>query len=318
MNFIDLLLATLVLLGALGGARRGLALGVIDLAGWLGGLALAARFAAPLGARLAPITPWGPAWDAPAAFLLIFVAAGLVAAAVAGVAQARLHRGRGPRGAEAALGALPGLVGGLVAAALAAAALQAPQMPPRIQAEAGDSALAGLLAEPAGELVAGLAPIFADAAAALAPVQTIPPTSEERLELPFTVADAGARPDLEARMLELLNEERAAAGLPPLAADPALAEVARGHAQDMFARGYFAHVSPEGRTPFDRMDEAGVSYMAAGENLALAPTIERAHAGLMDSPAHRENILRPAFGRAGIGVVDGGPRGLMVTQLFRD
>jgi uncharacterized protein YkwD len=86
----------------------------------------------------------------------------------------------------------------------------------------------------------------------------------------------------------------------------------------MFARGYFSHVTPEGRSPFDRMEAAGVSFRTAGENLALAPTLRIAHTGLMNSPGHRANILRPAFGRLGIGVMDGGPRGLMVTQNFRN
>ena len=86
----------------------------------------------------------------------------------------------------------------------------------------------------------------------------------------------------------------------------------------MFARGYFAHATPEGRDPFERMREAKVSFLTAGENIALAPTLEIAHTGLMNSPGHRANILRPQFGRVGIGIVDGGIHGLMVTQDFRN
>jgi uncharacterized protein YkwD len=97
-----------------------------------------------------------------------------------------------------------------------------------------------------------------------------------------------------------------------------MTEVARRHSVDMFARGYFSHVTPEGRSPFDRMNESGVAYRTAGENLALAPTLTIAHTGLMNSPGHRANILRPEFGRLGIGIVDGGARGLMVTQNFRN
>ena len=119
-------------------------------------------------------------------------------------------------------------------------------------------------------------------------------------------------------MLDLVNQERAAAGLKPLAADPELTEVARRHSADMFARGYFAHDTPEGRTPFDRMRAANVRFITAGENLALAPTVQVAHNGLMNSPGHRANILRPEFGRLGIGIMDGGMRGLMVSQEFRD
>ena len=119
-------------------------------------------------------------------------------------------------------------------------------------------------------------------------------------------------------MLELINAERSAAGLRPLAADPELTQVAEAHSTDMFARGYFAHVTPEGRDPFERMREAQVRFSTAGENLALAPTLQIAHTGLMNSPGHRANILQPEFGRVGIGIMDGGIHGLMVTQDFRN
>jgi uncharacterized protein YkwD len=119
-------------------------------------------------------------------------------------------------------------------------------------------------------------------------------------------------------MLDLVNAERFANGLQPLVLDPELTEVARRHSADMFARGYFAHDTPEGLTPFDRMKESKVNFLTAGENLALAPTLSIAHRGLMNSPGHRANILRPQFGRVGIGIMDGGMRGLMVSQEFRN
>ena len=56
--------------------------------------------------------------------------------------------------------------------------------------------------------------------------------------------------------------------------------------------------------------------LMAGENLAGAPTVERAHSGLMNSPGHRANILNPNFTHVGIGIVDGGPYGKMYTQTF--
>ena len=140
----------------------------------------------------------------------------------------------------------------------------------------------------------------------------------ERVSLPYKVASPRPRPDLEARMLELVNKERMAVGLKPLAPDLELTEVARRHSVDMFARGYFAHDTPEGRDPFERMREANVRFATAGENLALAPTVQVAHRGLMNSPGHRANILHPQFGRVGIGIMDGGIRGLMITQDFRN
>ena len=165
---------------------------------------------------------------------------------------------------------------------------------------------------------AALHPVFGEAIAETLNLLTIRPESNERVTLPYTVAAPRPRPELEARMLELVNEERVSAGLRPLAADRELTEVARLHSADMFARGYFAHITPEGRDPFERMHEARVSFLTAGENLALAPTLQIAHTGLMRSPGHRANILQRDFGRVGIGIMDGGIHGLMVTQDFRN
>jgi uncharacterized protein YkwD len=119
-------------------------------------------------------------------------------------------------------------------------------------------------------------------------------------------------------MLEMLNAERTRRGLRPLHPDPALTQVARAHSRDMLARGYFSHTSPDHADPFDRLRLAHVAFLTAGENLALAPDLQTAHDGLMNSPGHRANILRPQFGRVGIGVLDAGRHGLMVTQDFRN
>ncbi len=75
--------------------------------------------------------------------------------------------------------------------------------------------------------------------------------------------------------------------------------MARAHADDMFRRGYFSHDTPEGVDPFQRMKQAGIVFGLAGENLALAPTLDIAHNGLMNSPGHRANILKPHSGRWG-------------------
>ena len=148
--------------------------------------------------------------------------------------------------------------------------------------------------------------MFGEAIARTLNLLTVQPDSNERVTLPFTVTSSRPRPDLEQQMLDLVNEERIANGLQPLAPDPELTEVARRHSADMFNRGYFAHDTPEGLTPFNRMRDANVRFLVAGENLALAPTVSVAHTGLMNSPGHRANILRPQFGRVGIGIMDGG------------
>ncbi len=126
------------------------------------------------------------------------------------------------------------------------------------------------------------------------------------------------RPDLEYDMLLLLNKERKKRGLQPLAADEPMRKVARAHTQDMLRRGYFSHVTPEGKDPFYRMKKAGITYKQAGENLAYASTLAKAHHGLMHSKLHKEAILNPQFKRVGIGVIDGGKNGLMIAQEFRN
>src|SRR5688572_314085 len=187
-----------------------------------------------------------------------------------------------------------------------------------LRERARNSPLANHLAGYTETVEAALSPVFGRAISETLNLITIEPESIERLSLPYTVGEPRPKPELEARMLELVNNERTTAGLEPLAPDPELTEVARQHSTDMFKRGYFAHVTPENRSPFDRIREADIRFLTAGENLALAPTVQIAHDGLMKSPGHRANILRPAFGRVGIGIMDGGIHGLMVTQNFRN
>lgn len=122
--------------------------------------------------------------------------------------------------------------------------------------------------------------------------------------------------DKERQMIDLVNQERAKAGLESLAVDMRLVALAREKAQDMIDRGYFSHQSPTYGSPFDMMKAAGITYRTAGENIAGAPTVERAHTALMNSEGHRRNILNPAFDYIGIGIVEGGPYGLMLSQMF--
>jgi uncharacterized YkwD family protein len=120
----------------------------------------------------------------------------------------------------------------------------------------------------------------------------------------------------EQEMLNLVNQERAKAGLNPLEPDMELVKLARMKAQDMIDNGYFAHQSPTYGSPFDMMRSAGITYRTAGENLAGAGTVQRAHTALMNSDGHRRNILNPAFDHVGIGIIEGGPYGLMCVQMF--
>jgi uncharacterized YkwD family protein len=120
----------------------------------------------------------------------------------------------------------------------------------------------------------------------------------------------------EQQMVSLVNTERTKAGLAPLAVDLRLVATARAKSRDMIDGGYFDHTSPRLGSPFDQMKAAGIIYHVAGENIAGNQTVAAAHEALMNSPGHRANILRPDFTKVGIGIVPGGPYGLMVTQQF--
>ncbi|MDK2822264.1 MAG: hypothetical protein PWQ67_22 [Clostridia bacterium] len=120
----------------------------------------------------------------------------------------------------------------------------------------------------------------------------------------------------EYEMLALINKAREEAGVGPLMMDKNLVKVARLKSQDMIVNNYFAHTSPTYGSPFEMMDNFGIDYRFAGENLAGHYSVPGAHNALMNSPGHRRNILNPNFTHIGIGIVEGGPYGMMFTQMF--
>ena len=117
-------------------------------------------------------------------------------------------------------------------------------------------------------------------------------------------------------MLNLINNERQSQGLEPLTMNSALSNAARLHSQDMINRNFFNHVNPDGLAPSDRARNAGYNFIALAENICGNPSIDAGHSSLMGSPSHRTNILNPSYKEVGIGIVDGGPYGKMITQLF--
>jgi uncharacterized protein YkwD len=181
-----------------------------------------------------------------------------------------------------------------------------------------DSALAGKMVKNSSKIENYISQIFGGAINDTITFLTVKPEGGETLDLGYKTTDVKVDPDAEQKMLELVNLERTSRGLKPLVMDAKLQEVARAHSRDMFARGYFSHNNPDGLTPFDRMDKAGVKYTVAGENLALAPDVNIAHNGLMNSPGHKANILTPEFRKVGMGVITGGKYGEMFSQEFTD
>jgi uncharacterized protein YkwD len=317
-NPIDILLAAIVLFGAWSGWSRGFlfsALDLLTLAISLGAAFFGYRSASGWVARFAPNLG---VWLVPLAFVALFLLVHFLLGGVVLRLLLRLPRRVHANAVNRALGVLPGIANGAIHAIVAAVLLLTLPLGAHVGNWAQESALAPRLARPAEWAEVELSPIFDPVVQRTMHAVTTDPESRERIALPFRDAQGEPRPDLEEQMLALVNAERRSAGRPPLKADPILTELARAHSRDMLARGYFAHITPEGQDLSGRMQQAHIGYLAAGENLALAPSLYTAHRGLMHSPGHRANILRPQFGRVGIGVLDAGSHGLMVTQEFRN
>ena len=124
----------------------------------------------------------------------------------------------------------------------------------------------------------------------------------------------------EARLVELINRDRARHGLRPLKVDERVAEVARAHSEEMSETGVVAHVSPNTGSASDRVQAADLRTPIVLENVARAYSVIEAHEGLMNSPGHRASILHDAVTHVGVGVVLGehiaGRRELFVSQVF--
>jgi uncharacterized YkwD family protein len=118
------------------------------------------------------------------------------------------------------------------------------------------------------------------------------------------------------RILQLANAERAKVGAPALKSNTELNKLATMKSQDMVENNYFSHQSPTYGSPFDMMKTYGVSYMYAGENLAINSDADKAHNAWMGSEGHKKNLLNPDFTEIGIGLYPKGNGSYAYTQMF--
>lgn len=318
MNLVDVLLLLIVALAMWAGWAKGFIVGIADLVVWLGSLILGFIFYKNAGEALYKFFPSLGVWGFPLGFLLTLIVSRIIISAI----FSRLIRQTAPEAHSSPVnkgfGVIPGLITGSIYAAIIAALLLSVPMWNGLAKEARESKIANHLGVQVAWLDEQFSPIFSEAAKQAMNRMVTKPESNETVNLHYTVKDPKVRADLEAQMLDLVNEERTKRGLPPVKADPEMTRVARAHSVDMFARGYFSHYTPERKDPFDRMKKANVKFLTAGENLALGRTLKICHEGLMNSPGHKANILNRAYGRLGIGIMDGGIYGLMISQEFRN
>jgi hypothetical protein len=118
------------------------------------------------------------------------------------------------------------------------------------------------------------------------------------------------------KLVVLANQSRTS----ELKVNPLLTLAAQNKANDMAKNGYFSHVTPQGKTPWQWISEAGYSYAYAGENLAVNFTeSEEVNKAWLNSPSHRANIVNSKFTEIGIATAEGyyeGHKATYVVQMF--
>ncbi|MBO5142399.1 MAG: SH3 domain-containing protein [Clostridia bacterium] len=120
----------------------------------------------------------------------------------------------------------------------------------------------------------------------------------------------------EIELLKLINKQRTQNGLSELKFDAEVQRVAKIKAQDLVDNNYFSHNSPIYGSPFEMMKSFGITYKAAGENIAGNSTIQGAVTAWMNSEGHKANILSNAYNYTGIGIVESPKYGKVMVQMF--
>ncbi|MBU5590694.1 SafA/ExsA family spore coat assembly protein [Clostridium sp. MSJ-4] len=121
----------------------------------------------------------------------------------------------------------------------------------------------------------------------------------------------------ENEVLRLVNLERTNRGLAPLKSNWQLSRVARYKSQDMIDKNYFSHQSPTYGSPFMMMENFGLKFSAAGENIAMGQrTPQEVVTSWMNSPGHRSNILSSNYNELGVGLATTKSGVKYWTQMF--
>lgn len=147
-------------------------------------------------------------------------------------------------------------------------------------------------------------------------VDGAPPAGFHAEPAPGEQAAAGAT-DERSALIAMINAARRSEHLAPLAHDPRLDTVARAHAEAMQHARRIGHDVGDG-DPAQRVVAAGIRVHAAGENVAHARTLRRAHRALWASPSHRGNLLYADFDAVGVGIVHAADGSVWVCEEFAD
>ena len=315
---VDAAVLVIIAVAAWYGYRTGFIATTYSLATWILALAAAVAFDGPASALLERLAKLPRPLATTLGFVvIILVAEALFAAAghfairpvVGAIRRSRFGA------VDRIFGTLPGVIRALLIVAVAVLAIEALPVASEVKAAVETSRTARAVNAEIGAFQPQIEALAGQLGGSALLVTRIGEDQTEHLDLPDGL-DLAPDPIAERQLFDLVNEERRQRNLLPLVWDERLVPVARAHSAEMFRLKYFSHDSPVAGSPFDRLKAAKITYSRAGENLAYAQSVAVAHRALMDSPGHRENILRPEFTRIGIGVINAGIYGRMVTQLF--
>lgn len=319
-NWIDWIIVGVCVYYLIKGWEIGLIYLATNLVSFLGALWLSIKYHAPVGAFFAEKFGVARIWTTVLGYIVVAFVAEAVMSELLGIVARKIPKKLIASRANQWLGSLLSLANGIILITFFLLVVSVLPLRGTLKQDIGASQLARPLIAFADRYGGQVRSTLDDATRQAIKFLTVQPESTERIVLEVVPAKTELTVDSasEARMLELINQERVKAGAPALSLRAEIVPVARAHSRDMFERKYFSHINPEGKDAGDRLDDAGVDYMIAGENLAYAPDVDTAHEGLMNSEGHRKNILEPEFRRIGIGVIDGGVYGKMFTQNFTD
>lgn len=316
MIWVDWLIILFIVFGMWIGFWRGLIAQVFQIIALLLALLLAFWIFPPVGGWLEQQLHVSISLARPISLAVIFFALALVFQFGASILQKLFAPFVAANPVNRAAGLVIGGLQKLLIASFVLVVLVTLPLSPKIKESVNSARLARPLIQLALAVEARLTQWIGNDALASLSYRTVNPDEKTTTALNYTVANPTVDLAGEAKMLILTNEIRKKDKKAELRPNLQLRAVAEAHARDMLAKGYFSHLSPQGKDGLSRVNDAKITILSVGENLASAATVEAAQLGLLASEGHRKNILSPDFNQVGISVLDAGTHGKMIVEVF--
>lgn len=317
-NYIDLIIIAVLIYFASEAFRHGFWVILSDFISFFGSLVLSLRFYNPISEFLKLNFDLNLSISKAIGFLIAAIIFESVLGYVFGYLIHKLPEKIRKHKINNLLGIIPGVGEGLVLVSALLILIIALPVKPQVKNDITESEIGSVLLNKTTVFETAINEVFGGVINDSLTYFTVNPDSGESISLDVGSFKLSVDEKAESDMFTKINQERKKLAIPELVWEPTIVPVARSHAKGMWERKYFSHISPEGKDVGDRLNEANIKYSFAGENLALAPTMQTAHTGLMNSKGHRENILEPRFKKIGIGVIDNEVYGKMFVEVFTE